>query len=195
MYFYKAISKTTSMKSFQKIAVSIALLASVTFLVGPSAFAQKGNVLKINIFSPIASTLNLQYERKISASSSFQLGFYYAGFTIGDTKFKGIGVTPEYRFYLSETESPKGVYVAPFVRYQNFTVTNGANEGTISTLGGGLIIGKQWIFKEKIALDIFLGPKYSSRNVTVTNGTDSFDTGNGLSGFGIRAGVCFGLAF
>ncbi|MBK5279595.1 MAG: DUF3575 domain-containing protein [Bacteroidia bacterium] len=183
------------MKVIHKISIISVLLIGLSGLFSSQAYAQKGNVLKINIFSPIASTLNLQYERKVSGSSSFQLGFYYSGFSINETKFSGIGITPEYRFYLSETEAPNGFYVAPFIRYQNFTVSNGPNEGTITTTGGGLIIGKQWIFKEKIALDIFLGPKYSSRNVTVTSGTDTFDTGNGLSGFGIRAGVCFGLAF
>ena len=182
------------MKVATKITVILFILISATLLHN-RAVAQKSNVLKINIFSPIASTLNLQYERKISGNGSFQLGFYYAGFTIGDTKFSGIGITPEYRFYLSDTEAPQGVYVAPFVRYQDFTVSNGSDKGTITTMGGGLIIGKQWIFKEKIALDIFLGPKYSSRSVSVTSGTDSFDTGSGLSGFGLRAGVCFGFAF
>jgi hypothetical protein len=182
------------MKVIQKISVIAVFLISTIVLV-PSAWAQKGNVIKINIFSPIAKTFNIQYERKVSASSSLQLGFYYSGFSIDNTKFSGFGLTPEYRFYLSDTEAPHGVYVAPFVRYQNFSVTNGPDKGTLTTVGGGLIIGKQWIFKEKIALDIFIGPKYSSRNVKVTSGTDTFDTGNGLDGFGVRAGVCFGLAF
>ena len=182
------------MKLFKKSSV-LGLLIGINVLVASQVFAQKGNVLKINIFSPIARTFNMQYERKVSGSSSLQLGFYYSGFSISDTKFSGFGLTPEYRFYLSDTEAPQGVYIAPFVRYQNFSVSNGPNKGTLTTVGGGLIIGKQWIFKEKVALDIFLGPKYSSRNVTVTSGTDTFDTGNGLDGFGIRAGVCFGLAF
>ena len=183
------------MKLHQKVSVIVLILTSINGFLAPKALAQKSNVLKNNILSPIASTLNLQYERKISGNSSFQLGFYYAGFSIENTKFSGIGITPEYRFYLSDTEAPQGVYLAPFVRYQDFTVANGTDKGTITTMGGGLIFGKQWLFKEKIALDIFLGPKYSSRSVSVTSGTDSFDTGSGLSGFGLRAGVCFGFAF
>jgi hypothetical protein len=31
--------------------------------------------------------------------------------------------------------------------------------------GGGVVIGKQWIFKEKISLDIFIGPQYSVGDV------------------------------
>jgi hypothetical protein len=182
------------MKVSSKISIILLMLISA-LLLQTRAVAQKGNVLKINIFSPIAKTFNIQYERKVSSSSSFQLGFYYSGFSITETDFSGIGITPEYRFYLSDTEAPNGVFVAPFIRYQNFSVSNGTDKGTLTTLGGGLIIGKQWIFKEKVALDIFIGPKYSSRNVTVTSGTDTFDTGKGLDGFGVRAGVCFGLAF
>lgn len=153
-------------------------------------------VLKINILSPIVKTLNVQYEQVISASSSFQLGAFYTGASSSGTTFKGFGITPEYRFYLSESEAPQGVYVAPFVRYQNFTLTedSSSSEGTLSTVGGGLILGKQWVFKERVVLDIFIGPAYSSGSVKVKSGTDSFDTG-AFDGFGVRTGLCFGIKF
>ncbi|MBL7871831.1 MAG: DUF3575 domain-containing protein [Cyclobacteriaceae bacterium] len=154
------------------------------------------NVFKINIFSPVVKTLNVSYERKLSATGSFQLGFFYTGYSTDGTKFSGIGITPEYRFYLSETEAPQGVYVAPFIRYQNFKLEEEStnDKGTLSMFGGGLIIGKQWIFKEKISLDIFIGPSYSSGNVKVDSGQDSFDTGV-FDGFGVRTGVTLGFAF
>src|SRR5262245_54140240 len=110
------------------------------------AFCQ-GNVLKINIFSPIFKTFNVQYEKKINASSSFQLGFFYTGYSKDGDSFKGFGITPEYRFYLSDSEAPAGVYAAPFLRYQSFDISNGlGDKGTLDAFGGGLIIGKQWIF-------------------------------------------------
>ncbi len=184
------------MKSTHKLLILVlTLVCANLFTTLPALSQAKGNVLKINILSPIAKTFNAQYERKVSANGSFQLGFYYGAFKIGDTKFSGIGITPEYRFYLSETESPQGVYIAPFVRYQSLGATRGTDKGTITIAGGGLIIGKQWVFKEKVVLDVFLGPKYSTASAKVTNGTNTFETGNGLSGFGLRAGVCFGLNF
>jgi hypothetical protein len=154
------------------------------------------NVIKINIFSPIVKTLNVSYERKLSATGSFQLGFFYTSYNPNDTKFSGIGITPEYRFYLSDTEAPAGFYLAPFVRYQNFKVenTSSSDKGTLSLFGGGLVIGKQWIFKEKISLDTFIGPQYTSGNVKVTSGQDSFDT-NVFDGFGVRFGLNLGFAF
>lgn len=168
----------------------------LTMVVGASAFAQKENVVKINIFSPIVKTLNIQYERKVKEDASFQLGFFYTGYSVSETSFSGIGITPEYRFYLSDTPAPAGVYIAPFVRYQNFSLTESTVNGkaTLSTFGGGVILGKQWIFKEKIVLDIFIGPSYSSGSLKVTSGSSSnFETG-AFDGFGIRTGLCFGFA-
>lgn len=174
------------------------VVALVVLLMGgvfTSAKAQE-NVFKINIFSPIVKTFNVSFERKLSATSSFQLGAFYTGYSAGETKFSGFGLTPEYRFYLSESEAPAGVYVAPFVRYQNFKLTEDVtdSEGTLSMFGGGLVIGKQWIFKEKISLDIFLGPQYSTGDVKVTSGSDSFNT-DVFDGFGIRTGLTLGFAF
>jgi len=162
------------------------------FLIHESATAQ--GVLKINILSPIVKTINVQYEQAASATSSFQLGFFYTGVSNSGTTFKGFGVTPEYRFYLSDTEAPQGVYVAPFVRYMSFKLEDedSSSKAHFNAFGGGLILGKQWIFKEKVALDLFIGPSYSSGNVKVTSGTDDFDTG-AFDGFGLRTGICFGV--
>lgn len=179
----------------------VALLVFLTGGVFTSARAQE-NVFKINIFSPIVKTFNVSYERKINATSSFQLGVFYTNWSPGDTKISGLGITPEYRFYLSESEAPAGVYVAPFVRYQNLkveeTFDGETTKGTTSSVGGGLVIGKQWIFKEKISLDIFIGPQYVARgDIKITSGSsdsESFDLG-ALDGFGVRAGLTFGFAF
>jgi hypothetical protein len=171
-------------------------LSMLAMLFVCAAFSTKAqsNVLKINIFSPIVKTFNIQYEHKLSATGSFQLGFFYTGYSTGSTSFSGFGITPEYRIYLSDTEAPKGVYLAPFVRYQSFNLTDNSNKGTLSLFGGGVIIGKQWLFKEKVALDIFIGPSYSSGSVKVTSGSDTFATGS-FDGFGVRTGLCLGYAF
>ena len=34
----------------------------------------QGNVIKLNIFSPIVKTFNIQYEKKLKSDASFQLG-------------------------------------------------------------------------------------------------------------------------
>ena len=135
---------------------------------------QAQSVLKINILSPVVKTLNVSYEHAINETSSFQLGFFYTGWSVDATKFNGIGITPEYRFYLSESAAPQGVYVAPFLRYQNFKLEEkefSDSKADFSTFGGGLVLGKQWVFKDKITLDIFIGPSYASGKVSRTGRT------------------------
>lgn len=165
-----------------------------------SAFAFKGqaqeNVVKLNIFSPIVKTFNISYERKLKATSSFQLGFFYSGYSAGDTKYSGFGITPEYRFYLSETEAPQGVYVAPFLRYQSFKLEDepSSSKADFSAIGGGVIIGKHWIFKERISLDIFIGPAYYSGDVKGSSSGSMYDT-DAFDGFTVRGGLTLGVAF
>jgi hypothetical protein len=162
-----------------------------------SAVVVHAQVVKINILSPVFRTLNVQYEQAISKNSSLQLGFFYTGYKDGDLKFSGIGITPEFRYYLSNTDAPEGVYIAPFVRYQSFTLEHepSNDKGTYTAFGGGLILGKQWIFKNKITLDLFIGPSYSSGDLKVKSGDgDSLDV-DVFDGFGLRTGICFGFKF
>lgn len=183
------------MKKYKIRFIVCCCLAVGLAMVNTSSYGQ-GNVVKINIFSPIVKTFNVAYEKKINATSSAQLGFFYTGYSTGDTKFSGFGITPEYRFYLSDTEAPQGVYVAPFARYQSFKLEDKSlnNKGEFTAFGGGLIIGKQWIFKERVSLDIFIGPAYFTGDTKVTSGTNTFDT-DAFDGFTIRTGLTLGIAF
>ncbi len=170
----------------KKLVLLLCSLAATTGL--------QAQVLKINILSPIVRTLNVQYEQVLSGTSSFQVGFFYTGYEEDGDSFTGFGITPEYRFYLSETEAPEGVYLAPFLRYQSLKLENDLDgKGTYSSFGGGLILGKQWIFKEKVVLDIFIGPSYSSGTIKIESGSgENLGTGP-FDGFGLRTGICFGL--
>lgn len=183
------------MKS-KKSLLSFAFVLALSLL-SYTSYSQS-SVFKINIFSPLVRTLNVSFEQKLSGSSSAQLGFFYTGFSVSDTKFSGIGLTPEYRFYLSDTDAPAGVYVAPFIRYQNFKLEDEVNnaKGELSTFGGGLLIGKQWIFKERVSLDLFIGPAFQSGDVKVTSSSGNADFETGLfDGFTVRTGVTLGIAF
>ena len=79
-------------------------------------------------------TGSLFYERKLSDLTSAQLGVGYLGFKSGDTKFSGLILTPEFRIY-PKKNALNGVYIAPYLRYQNFKLTSGVNEGTLSVMG------------------------------------------------------------
>ncbi len=172
------------------------LIVLVACFIGVSGGLQAQNVVKINILSPIVKTINLSYERAINENGSFQLGFFYTGWSNDLTKFSGFGITPEYRFYLSDSPAPEGVYVAPFIRYQNFKLEDKEfdDKADFSAFGGGVVIGKQWVFKDKITLDIFLGPAYYSGKISGQSGDSSFDT-DAFDGFGLRTGINFGFKF
>lgn len=178
---------------FVLIVVSSALTVNIV--------QAQSNAIKINILSPLVKTLNLSFEHALSESSSFQIGFFYTGASIADLKYTGFGITPEYRFYLSESPAPKGVYLAPFIRYQSVkledTSSSSTGSATLSAIGGGLVVGKQWIFKERITLDIFLGPSFNSGKVKVEDGTSNQfeDVNAGFDGFGLRTGITLGVAF
>ena len=58
------------------------------------------NTLKINPLSALVRVGSIFYERKISPSSSLQLGVAYIGLKSRDTKFSGLALTPEYRYFI-----------------------------------------------------------------------------------------------
>lgn len=178
--------------------IKFALVALFIIIFGVGATAQtKSNVLKTNLFSPIVKTYWLSYEHLFNESTGGQLGFFYTGVGIGSTNFTGFALTPEVRFYLSESPAPKGIYVAPGLRYTNFSLTddNTTDKATYSAFGAALIVGAQTLLKDVITLEAYLGPAYSFGSVKVDSGsTDNFDLGT-FDGFGFRIGVTIGVAF
>ena len=88
------------------------LLVLVLFFISTSLLAQKMNVVKTDLFSPILRTGTLKYERAFTEDIAVQLGFFYTGFHPFDseTTVRGYGITPEFRFYLSTTPAPNGTY-------------------------------------------------------------------------------------
>lgn len=176
------------------------LLAATVLFVGITAVsAQKvsqENNFKVNIFSPLVRTASVFYERKLGASTTGQLGFFYTGYSIDNLKLRGFGITPEFRYYASQDKGAmNGFYLAPFVRYQNYTLTEDANKGEFTSFGGGLLIGNQWMLKGGLNIDLFIGPSLSSGTIKVKSGTDNFDLPFGIEGFGIRSGLTVGIAF
>lgn len=186
----------------------VIFMMAAFFALAMGAAQAQNNIIKINILSPVVSTGSVFYERTIADDKSVQLGVFYTGFSIGDTKFSGFGVTPEFRKYLSSSkQAPEGFYLAPFLRYQSFNLkteySDWSSEGetttaeaSYNTIGGGLLIGKQWVFVDRIVLDTFFGPNYNAGNIKAKDGSneEQFETG-AFGGFGIRTGVALGIKF
>ena len=176
----------------------VLLLISVIFLVSNSLLAQKMNAIKTDLFSPIIRTGVLKFERAFTEDIGVQLGFFYTGYHPRDSEstLNGWGVTPEFRFYLSETPAPNGTYLAPNVRYMNLTVNDpiAAEEGTMTNLSLAFNLGKQVVLKDVILIDAWVGPSYNFRSVDATS--DDIEVGiASVNGFGLRLGIAIGLVF
>jgi len=185
---------TLKNKTMKKIIVLFTLFAA-SFSVKAQQTEPTNNI-KVNILSPIVRTGSVFYERKLGASTSGQLGVFYTGYSSDGLKLRGFGITPEFRYYASKDKGAlNGFYVAPFVRYQNYTISEDANKGELSTFGGGLLLGNQWLLKGGLNIDLFAGPSYNTGSVKIKSGTDSFDLPGGVNGFGLRAGLTVGIAF
>jgi hypothetical protein len=159
--------------------------------------SQDKNVLKINTLSLFLGTGSIFYERKISNLTSAQMGVAYLSYKFGDTRFSGLILTPEVRIY-PKSQAIDGFYVAPYLRYQKFSVKNTLDnaEASLTSMGGGMLFGRQWITKSGFTMDLFFGAHYSGTSVTSdsSNGNDSFDKSI-FSGFKPRVGFALGFSF
>jgi len=177
----------------------IALLAFSMLIISAGLNAQKMNTVKTDLFSAFLRTGVLKYERAFNENMSAQLGFFYTAYSPGesDEKLSGIGITPEFRYYLSSTPAPSGTYLAPNFRYMSLTVEDPSEnaEGTLTSLGFAINLGKQVVLKDLIVIDAWVGPVYAFRSVSES--VDDVDLGqiSGADGFGIRLGIAIGLAF
>ncbi|MDH5598811.1 MAG: DUF3575 domain-containing protein [Cyclobacteriaceae bacterium] len=168
------------------------------FIMGAFVVNAQSNAIKLNYLSLIVKSYNVQFEHAINEKSSAQLGVYFLDWSPSglSTKFQGFALTPEYRFYLGDTPAPEGFFVAPYLRYQSYklTDTSTSDEANYTNFGGGAIIGKQWLFSEKVTFEVFLGPAYGAGKVDVVSGSNVFNVGS-FDGFVLRWGTTIGFAF
>ncbi|MCC6601333.1 MAG: DUF3575 domain-containing protein [Crocinitomicaceae bacterium] len=196
------------------------LLLASACLYGMVGFAQRKNLIKLDIHSPIFRTGIISYERVLNTNSSIGIGFLYTdqsgGFT-NATYLSRLAITPEYRFFLSKKEAPSGFYASAFARYQwmearewntlydDFGMAEPYNyyiEKELSTFGGGLTLGFQEVFKERIVIDLFLGTVWNSgdkrKDLSAQNNyytPEPNEIFKPYVGYFIRSGVNVGIAF
>jgi len=176
----------------------IALLGLTMLLLSAGLNAQKLNNIKTDLFSAFLRTGALKYERAFSDNISGQLGFFYTGYhpRESESTLNGWGITPEFRFYLSDTPAPNGTYLAPNFRYMALTAEDPVANATakLTSFGFAVNLGKQWLLKDIIIIDAWIGPGYNFR--TLDDPSGEVDSGiSGVNGFGIRLGVAIGIAF
>lgn len=159
---------------------------------------QRKTAVKLNPLSLLLLTGNVAVERAVTSNQSAQVGVFFAGFSLSGLKYSGFGLTPEYRFYFAGNEEAlNGVYLAPFLRYQSYNLTDkdSDDKARYSSMGGGAAIGWQKAWPGGFTLDIFAGPSINSGKIKSTENEDDYDLKFGMKGFGIRTGLTLGFAF
>jgi hypothetical protein len=162
----------------------------------------KSNIAKLNVTSLLFKNVSLQYERILTKRMSVALGLRIMPKSslpfsnaiensignddeetlklIQDMRIGGFAITPEFRYYVGKGYG-KGFYLAPYVRYQKFTIessylfTDENNEmqaidfkGDYNNFGIGLMIGSQFKLAKNITLDWWIiGPQYGSNNMNI----------------------------
>lgn len=190
-------------------AYATTALVAAALLLGTTGASAQTNAFKVNLLSPLFKTGSFFYEHKLNDASSLQLGGLMTYWGMGsDTKISGFALTPEYRRYLSnDKQALEGFYVAPFLRYQQLGLSNTSaqddgteltTKATLRTIGGGVVVGHQWVYRGRVTLDTFFGPSYNANAVKLKadDGTagGTFDVGS-FQGFSLRTGITLGVAF
>jgi hypothetical protein len=195
---------SSDVKTLHKLGAGSALLMLLFFL--PFVSQAQTIILKANPLGLPLATVNGAIEYQFAPKISLQIGGYYTHFRFKESNYSGWAVTPEIRYYFtSQEQRPEGWYAAPFVRYSQIFLereeTDDRHElnGKAQFLGGGIVVGHQWLLGEqkKVSINVFAGPKYSqfigvTGNATQKDYKADFITGGGLW---VRSGVTVGLAF
>ena len=156
---------------------------------------EKSNLIKLNLWPLSVGNIALEYERSLNEhlsingtisyrpkanlpfKSLWESAFDDDNNILGEAKLVAFSITPEVRFYISNKEVLKGFYIAPFVKYANYSVqtkitvdeSNYHREvpisGTLNAFTAGVAVGNQWKLGENIYLDWrIVGPSYGFNN-------------------------------
>jgi hypothetical protein len=158
------------------------------------------NVINMGLGGIALGNISLNYERTFSDSRAASLtagllvprklpSFIYdniseEGTWDTDNKLSGFYVMPEYRFYPSYKIAPEGFYVAPFLRFNHYSLDIGGDFDDItadikckySGIGGGVQFGMHWVIKERISIDFYLaGIGFYYNNISMRFESDDPD--------------------
>ncbi len=152
------------------------------------------NAIKIGLVDLFK--INLSYERAINTNQSINVNFAFyrprslPGFLVPDEiddkslegRFFGYAIIPEYRFYFSKKDAPRGFYLSTYLKYSNYSV-KGSDiisddlykvKGSFYSLGIGAQLGAQWIISDAFTIDwYFFGLEFDRDVFALKYSTDS----------------------
>lgn len=135
----------------------------------------------------VATTVQIPTSSVPFAGAATKTIFEESGFT--DVRYSAYWITPEVRFYLNPLKgSPKGIYLSLFTRYSNRifnmkfsdTLSDGTNFNgnarlSLNGIGGGIMLGHQWIIAKHVSIDVYiLGFGYNGHKGKLRMESDNF---------------------
>ncbi len=200
----------------RKILISFitVLLLSPSKLILAQETQQPAINVKTNPFASMLSMIPLSAEVFVLPNVSASANVFIVNSKNGESETyfdqNGFGISPEFRYYFTENNingHKNRVYAGLLYNYEEGTNTTLDRldmpiPGWSHAMGGALLIGNQWFFKNHFTFDVFLGPAYMNY---VKN--KDFDTnlskggfflsmlGPKASGTRIKFGFNIGIAF
>jgi hypothetical protein len=185
------------------------------------------NVIKLKPFALVLGMVTLQYEHAFGPHISGACDVSFLSRAVSATppsgksssqdfsaKISGFGISPEFRYYASKIKpAPKGLYAAPFLEFYSLSLSaSGVDSSSgrpfsatlngINGIGGGALLGWQFLIGNVFSIDINSGFRYIS-----FSSPGSFEyTINGqkkvgaigsfaASGIGFAGNIALGFAF
>lgn len=167
------------------------MFAFFTFALPAVRAQEHPNMVKLNLLPLAVGNISIEYERHINKGISLNgtasflpksgLPFKSIWESASDdaynilagAKLGAFSMAPEVRFYLGNKDPFKGFYIAPFIKYSNYTFNTVLSidrpnyqkevplSGSLNALTAGVAIGSQWHLGKNIYLDWrIIGPNY-----------------------------------
>ena len=189
--------------------ISLLAVFSLTASAQNDAETSPKNKFGFSVLPFVDGTFQLQYEH-IGASGNSVWIAPSATYVDSDWRNKfGLGLEFQYRFYVYKKESEKhtkNIYFAPYAFYKYYEMEEEdyyyydyaedyaptMREEEINVFGGGMLFGLQYVFADKIHLDIYAGG--GLRKADKDNTYDYFME-PGYSGFAPKVGIDLGFSF
>ncbi len=175
--FFKKTNTTIMKKAIFLILSSIIL--AFPYVLSQDVYEPR-NVVNLGLGGLGLGNISLNYERTFTDSRAASLtagllvprklpSFIYDILSEeidleADNKISGFYIMPEYRFYPSYKIAPEGFYIAPFLRFNYYTLNMSGDfdditadiNGKFTGFGGGVQFGMHWIIKERISIDFYM---------------------------------------
>ena len=156
----------------KKILLAFSFLAVFTFS------AQSQGIVKLDPLSLAFGSIRAGYETFTSEKASVYGGLSFVNRGILGIDYTGVGLFGQYRFYLSNTDAPKGIFAGPHAGVNFIGFDDAFNDRlnyTLVRIGG--IIGYQGLIGDNFTWEIGIGPTFGIISGDFDDDDDLYGTG------------------